>query len=52
MDTEVDPETEFVEDMLPVELGDELLVDEGQLDKDGDAVEDCVEQDVIVSDLL
>lgn len=42
-DTEVDPETEFVEEMLIVELGDELLVDEAQLDKDAEAVDDCVE---------
>lgn len=51
-DTDVDPETELVEDMLPVELGDELLVDEGQPDKDAEPVEDCVEQAVVDSDLL
>lgn len=51
-DTDVDTETEFVEDILPLELGDELLVDEGQLDRDADAVEDWVEQAVVDSDLL
>ena len=51
-DTDVDPEAEFVDDMLPVELGDELLVEEAQLEAEGDAVEDCVEQEDIVSDLL
>lgn len=29
--------------MLPVELGDELLVDEAQLERDAEDVEDCVE---------
>lgn len=41
-----------MEDILPLELGDELLVDEGQLDRDADAVEDWVEQAVVDSDLL
>lgn len=43
LDTEVEEDTEFVEDMLPVELGDELLVDEAQLERDAEDVEDCVE---------
>lgn len=29
--------------MLPLELGDELLVDEAQLERDTEDVEDCVE---------
>jgi hypothetical protein len=49
---EVDLDTEFVDDILPVELGDELLVEEAQLETEGDEVEDCVEQEDIVSDLL
>jgi hypothetical protein len=51
-ETDVDPDTEFVDDMLPVELGDELLVEEAQFETEADPVEDCVEQDDIVSDLL
>jgi len=52
LDTEVDPETELVEEMLPLELGEELLVVEAQLDRDAEDVEDCVEQAVLDSDLL
>lgn len=52
LDTDVDPDTEFVDDMLPVELDDELLVDEGQLEAEAEAVEDCVDQADIESELL
>ena len=51
-ETDVDPETEFVDDVLGVKLGDALLVEEAQLETDAEAVEDCVEQADIVSDLL
>lgn len=51
-ETEVDPDTEFVDDILDVSLVEELLVIETEFETDGDAVEDCVEQEDIVSDLL
>ena len=38
--------------MLPLELGEELLVVEAQLERDAEDVEDCVEQAVVDSDLL
>ena len=49
---EVDPDTEFVEDMLDVSLVEELLVTDTEFETDADAVEDCVEQDDIVSERL
>jgi hypothetical protein len=38
--------------MLPVELYEELLVEEEELERDAEDVEDCVEQAVLDSDLL
>lgn len=38
--------------MLPVELGDELLVEEAQLEADAEAVEDGVDQEDMLSELL
>ncbi len=49
---EVDPDTEFVEDILDVSLVEELLVIDTELETDTDPVEDCVEQDDIVSERL
>lgn len=52
LDTVVDPDTEFVDDILPVELGDELLVEEAQLETEAEAVEDGVDQEDMLSELL
>jgi len=49
---EVDLDTEFVEDILDVSLVEELPVTETELETDEDPVEDCVEQDDIVSERL
>jgi hypothetical protein len=49
---EVDPDTEFVEDILDVSLVEGLLVVETEFETDADAVEDCVEHDDMVSERL
>jgi len=51
-ETELDPDTEFVELELIVELSEALLVIEAQDDTDGDDVEELVEHTVIDSDIV
>lgn len=51
-ETELDPDTEFVDEELDVSVSDRLLVEEAQLETEADAVEDCVEQEDIVSERL
>jgi hypothetical protein len=49
---ELDPDTEFVDDILDVPLVEELLVIDTEFETDAEAVEDCVEQEDIVSERL
>lgn len=47
---ELDPDTDFVDDWLDVCVVEGLFVVDTEFETDADPVEDCVEQDDIVSD--
>jgi hypothetical protein len=52
LETEVEPDTEFVELELTVELSERLLVIETEDETDGDDVGELVEHTVIDSDIV